>query len=386
VTGLDGHLLIPRRWRRALGWGRFIVAGAAAGAGLHTAGSGSRLHVALLLSYFVYAAFLALSSKPQRMDRTLAGYLIDSAYFLVLASLPGSAMAALAGLSFLLVAVRSMLYHACREVLSVGAGIWLTFALIRPEETPVLGSALAIALAITLAGCRQREALLGRLLESARQAALYRQESEKAREAERERLAADFHDGPLQSFASFQMRLEIIRKLLERDPEAARAELRRLQELSQSQVEELRAFVRQMRPVHWDGITFGAALRRLIENFERESGIPVRLEGPEPVDLPDGHLSRELLKVVREALHNAHKHARASSVTVRLGRSDSALEIAVRDNGAGFPFSGRYGLDELDSLGLGPESIKHRVRALGGDLTLESRPGEGAELRVRVPV
>jgi signal transduction histidine kinase len=73
-------------------------------------------------------------------------------------------------------------------------------------------------------------------------------------------------------------------------------------------------------------------------------------------------------------------------VTVRLGRSDSALEIAVRDNGAGFPFSGRYGLDELDSLGLGPESIKHRVRALGGDLTLESRPGEGAELRVRVPV
>lgn len=318
------------------------------------------------------------------MDRTLSGYLIDSAYFLVLASLPGSLMAALAGLSFLFVAVRAMLYQGFHEVLLVGAATWLAFALIRPDQLDVWGPALAIAMAITLTGCRQRETLLERLFESSRQAALYRQESEKARETERKRLAADFHDGPLQSFASFQMRLEIIRKLLERDPEAAMAELRRLQQLGQAQLEEIRAFVRQMRPVQADGVTFGAALRRLIENFERESGLPVRLESAEPVEVPDADVSRELLKVVREALHNAQKHSGASSVTVRVERSGGAVEIAIRDNGAGFPFSGRYGMDELDSLGLGPESIKQRVRSLGGELTLESRPGEGAELRVRV--
>jgi signal transduction histidine kinase len=88
--------------------------------------------------------------------------------------------------------------------------------------------------------------------------------------------------------------------------------------------------------------------------------------------------------VVREALHNAFKHARPSRVSVRVARSDGAVEIAVSDDGAGFPFSGRYGLAELDSLGLGPESIKQRIRALGGELTVESRPGQGAEVRVRV--
>lgn len=384
MNAIDEHLLVPRRWRALLHWSRVSLAGAAAIAGWHSAGSGSPLKLAVLLTYSIYAGVVALSARQQRMDRALTGYLVDSAYFLVLASLPGSLMAALAALSFLLVAVRAMLYHSFHEVLPVGAGTWLAFALIRPDQMPLWGPALAIAMAITLTGCRQREALLERLFESSRQAALYRQESEKAREAERQRLAADFHDGPLQSFASFQMRLEIIRKLLERDPAAAMAELRRLQELGRSQLEEIRAFVRQMRPVQADGVTFGAALRRLVENFERESGMTARLECAEPVEVPDAEVSRELLKVVREALHNAHKHSGASSVTVRLERSGDAVEIAIRDNGAGFPFSGRYAMAELDSLGLGPESIRQRVRALGGELTLESRPGEGAELRVRV--
>lgn len=384
MTEADAHLLIPLRWRWALRWSRLALAAAAAGLVFFTAGPWPRLKSALLLTYLVYAAVVAISAKQQRLDRSLPGYLIDSAYFLMLASLPGPGMAALSGLSFLLVAVRAMLYHPVRQVLPVGGATWLLFVLSRPAELPALGAALAIAVALTVAGCRQREALVGRLLDSSRQALLYRQESEKAREAERERLAADFHDGPLQSFASFQIRLEIIRKLLERDPAAAMHELRRLQELGQSQLEEIRAFVRQMRPVQVDGVSFSSAVRRLVENFERESGIPAFFDSPEPVELADADLSRELLKVVREALHNAYKHARPSRVAVRVARVDGAVEIAICDDGAGFPFGGRYGLAELESLGLGPESIKQRVRALGGELTLESRPGQGAELRVRV--
>jgi signal transduction histidine kinase len=384
VSEIDAHLLIPLRWRSALRWSRLVLAATAAGTALLAAGSSSGLKPALLLTYLIYAAVLAISPKQQRLDRTLPGYLIDSAYFLVLASLPGPWMAALSGLSFLLAAVRAMLYHPPGEVLSVGAGTWLAFVLIRPAELPRLGAALALGVVLTVTACRQRETLVGRLLEASRQALLYRQESEKAREAERERLAADFHDGPLQSFASFQIRLEIVRKLMERDPAAAMHELRRLQEFGQSQLEEIRAFVRQMRPVQVDGVAFSSAVRRLVENFERESGIRASFESPEPVELPDADVSRELLKVVREALHNAFKHARPSRVSVRVARSDGAVEIAVSDDGAGFPFSGRYGLAELDSLGLGPESIKQRIRALGGELTVESRPGQGAEVRVRV--
>ena len=61
------------------------------------------------------------------------------------------------------------------------------------------------------------------------------------------------------------------------------------------------------------------------------------------------------------------------------------LEISIDDNGRGFPFSGSYTLDELELLQLGPESIKSRVRSLSGELTLESRPGRGVVMKIRIP-
>ncbi len=127
----------------------------------------------------------------------------------------------------------------------------------------ILGCVLAI----------QREYLEERLSNASRQTVLYRYDAEKAREAERQRIAADFHDGPLQSFISFQMRLEIIRKLLLRDQTAATEELMQLQELCKSQVNELRSFVRSMRPVDVEG-SLNATLRRVVEQFQKDSGIP----------------------------------------------------------------------------------------------------------------
>jgi signal transduction histidine kinase len=58
---------------------------------------------------------------------------------------------------------------------------------------------------------------------------------------------------------------------------------------------------------------------------------------------------------------------------------------AIDDDGAGFAFSGSFNLDELDLLRLGPASIKRRVRSLGGELSIESRPGHGAGLKIRIP-
>jgi signal transduction histidine kinase len=70
---------------------------------------------------------------------------------------------------------------------------------------------------------------------------------------------------------------------------------------------------------------------------------------------------------------------------VSLARSERGLEIAVEDNGAGFPFSGRYDLDQMERLGLGPISIRRRVRMLDGELLIDSRPGKGAKLEICVP-
>jgi signal transduction histidine kinase len=226
--------------------------------------------------------------------------------------------------------------------------------------------------------------LESRLDRAARHSVMYRFEAQHAREDERQRIAADFHDGPLQSFIGLQMRLEILKKMLSRDPRLAAEELIQVQDLCKSQVGELRAFVRSMRPADVEGASLGASISRMVEQFQKDTGISASFLSGDYVDPAETEVSLELLQIVREALNNVQKHSRATRVAVALNRKDSALEIRIDDNGAGFPFSGSYTLEELDLLRLGPISIRRRVRALGGELNIESRPGQGVGMQVRV--
>ena len=97
-------------------------------------------------------------------------------------------------------------------------------------------------------------------------------------------------------------------------------------------------------------------------------------------------MSQGLLAMVREALHNVQKHAAASRVALTVEKTDRGLEIAFDDNGHGFNFAGTYSLEELDLLRLGPASLKRRARALNADMVLESRPGRGSGLKVKIPL
>ncbi len=219
-----------------------------------------------------------------------------------------------------------------------------------------------------------------------RKSVLYRAEAIQARGAERERLAADFHDGPMQIFMSYQMRLEVLRRLLERDPEAARAELVEFQEMVAGQVGEIRQFMHRARDTGADleETDLIEACQELARIFERDTGIAVEFEGSGDSSGVDDKRTLEVLHMVREALHNVYKHAGATRIGAAM-RVNGGIEIDVRDNGKGFPFRGAYKLEELELMKLGPEAIKRRVRDLGGSLTLESRPGEGSRLVARIP-
>jgi signal transduction histidine kinase len=70
---------------------------------------------------------------------------------------------------------------------------------------------------------------------------------------------------------------------------------------------------------------------------------------------------------------------------VRFGARNGCWKLVIDDDGRGFPFAGRFNLTELDELRQGPTVIKERVRAVGGDLLIESNPGRGARLEIMVP-
>jgi signal transduction histidine kinase len=93
----------------------------------------------------------------------------------------------------------------------------------------------------------------------------------------------------------------------------------------------------------------------------------------------------ELVRIVQEGLANIRKHSAAKHVTVRFGLRDGAWRLEIDDDGRGFPFEGRLSHIELDARGTGPVIIKERVRAIGGQLAINSTPGRGSRLEVLVP-
>ena len=94
---------------------------------------------------------------------------------------------------------------------------------------------------------------------------------------------------------------------------------------------------------------------------------------------------RELARVVQEGLVNIRKHSGAHSALVSFAAQNGSWKLVINDDGKGFPFAGRFHLSELDDFRRGPTVIKERIRAVGGDLLIESTPGRGSRLEITVP-
>jgi two-component system nitrate/nitrite sensor histidine kinase NarX len=88
---------------------------------------------------------------------------------------------------------------------------------------------------------------------------------------------------------------------------------------------------------------------------------------------------------VQEALVNVRKHSRAEHVKVELTANTSSWLLVIEDDGRGFEFSGRFSQTELDEARRGPVVLKERVRLINAQLTIESNPGRGSRLEIRVP-
>jgi signal transduction histidine kinase len=383
--------MLPYAWRLAIGVARTLLAMSCLALFILFGKGPVPWGLAPLAAFLIYSA-AALWRSTHASGEPLAILFIDAAAlgvwiaFTAGAAYGGPLWFAASSAAYMFVLAIAVLNHQIMELATVViALIAVIFAVPHPAAVALRPMILwGAAFSLVLAAYKQH--LEARLSRAARQSVLFRYEGQRAREEERQRIAADFHDGPLQSFISFQMRLEILRKMLAKDVAAAMDELRQLQELCRAQVSELRAFVRSMRPADVDGAGLGASISRMVEQFQRDTGIAASFLSSDTVEPLETEVALELLQIVREALNNVHKHARATRVAVAMTKRGDSIEITVDDNGSGFPFSGCYTLDELDLLRLGPVSIRRRVRALGAEMQLESRPGQGAGLKVRVPV
>jgi signal transduction histidine kinase len=210
-------------------------------------------------------------------------------------------------------------------------------------------------------------------------ARLYEQSRELSVVAERNRLALDLHDAVSQKLFALVLAAEAAGTLLERDAAAAGVQVRKLRGLAQEALEELRSLVFELRPPDLEKDGLCGALRKHVEVLRRLQQREIELELDDDLP-PEPTRDREVLRIAQEALQNALRHADAEHVTVRLSDGAGRLVLEVRDDGAGFDPAA----PGLRSRRLGLTSMEERARAIGGELEIDSAPGEGATVRLVV--
>jgi two-component system sensor histidine kinase DegS len=208
----------------------------------------------------------------------------------------------------------------------------------------------------------------------------------RAQEEERRRVAREIHDGPAQSMANVILRAEVCEKLLVLDPKAVRKELGEFKGMVRKSLQDVRRIIFDLRPMALDDLGLLPALNRYLEtlkeryNIEMEmalssSGVQQRLAPPIEV---------AIYRVVQEALQNTIKHAEASCAKIFLHNEPQRLVVKITDDGKGFPVEEFMQNPQRDSYGL--LGMKERLEILGGQLMINSRPGEGTEILAILPL
>ena len=197
----------------------------------------------------------------------------------------------------------------------------------------------------------------------------------RAQEEERARVARDLHDEVNQSLTGLLLRLEAAR---EGAPPELEAELEETKALANQAMNELLSLARQLRPTALDDLGLAAAVGGQVEQLRRgEIDAGFEAEG----DFSDLGDDAQLVvyRVAQEALSNATRHSGAARIGVRMRRPPGGgVELEVTDDGRGFAF------DEAER-GLGIAGMRERALLVGGELTIESRPGEGTSVRLTLP-
>jgi two-component system sensor histidine kinase UhpB len=196
----------------------------------------------------------------------------------------------------------------------------------------------------------------------------------QAQEQERTRVARDLHDEVNQSLTGLLLRLEAAR---EAAPPELEAELSETKALANQAMRELLSLARQLRPTALDDLGLAAAVAGQVEQLAHgEIEASIETEGDFSSLGDDAQLV--VYRVGQEALSNAARHSGAGHVEVRLRRLGGDVELTVADDGRGFAF------DESEG-GLGIAGMRERALLIGGELSIESRPGRGTTVTLTVP-
>jgi signal transduction histidine kinase len=211
----------------------------------------------------------------------------------------------------------------------------------------------------------------------------------EVQEEARKKLARDLHDGPTQSVAAMAMRVNLAKRMVERDPQAAVSELGKIEDLARRTTKEIRHMLFTLRPLVLESQGLVPALQAMAEKMKETYGQEVIIKVDESTleQMEMGKMG-VVFYIAEEAVNNARKHAQAPHIWVRLRPLEKDQEIVlleIADDGVGFDVEMvNRAYDKRGSLGM--VNLRERTELVNGLLHIDSAPGKGTKVQVFIPL
>ncbi len=239
----------------------------------------------------------------------------------------------------------------------------------------------------------RRDVALGHLLllhevteQRRAQARLLEQQKVVATLQERQRLARELHDDLGQTLGYISMQAQAIRKRAQDDGMySIEGQLAQLVDAARDAHKEIRDSILNLQTGPAERWSFFAALREHLAAYQDHYGIRTALSIPDDLaenDFEPG-TGAQLVRVIQEALTNAHKHGQARHVDVSFSAEDSRAQIVIADDGCGFDTERAW---QLDGSHFGLTFMRERMTSIGGSVQVETAPGTGTRVLLRVPI
>jgi two-component system sensor histidine kinase DegS len=205
----------------------------------------------------------------------------------------------------------------------------------------------------------------------------------EAREAERVRLAQEVHDGPAQALVNAIFQADYIERVLDTDPGAVRTEVRFLRERLRRQLDDVRAFITQLRPPLLAELGLDGSIEDGVATIRALTGATIETDLAAPASQLSDEGQVVVLRVMQEALQNVRRHAEAHVVRVSTRLEDDGWTLEVTDDGRGFD------VDAVNARGrrsFGLQFMRDRAELIGARFEVRSHPSEGTVVRLAIPV
>jgi signal transduction histidine kinase len=191
---------------------------------------------------------------------------------------------------------------------------------------------------------------------------------------ERSRIAREIHDSLGHRLTTLDVQLELAQRLQSRDPDRANQSISIAKQLAQQCLQDVRHAVHSMAAQSFD---LNAAIQMLVQPIQNnpELKLAVRTEFP---SLP-ATVSHQIYCIIQEGLTNIQRHSKATHIILQGYTIANQINVKLSDNGVGF------NLDQA-STGFGLRSMNERTQLIGGQLTLDSRPNEGTQIHLTIPI